>query len=67
MYIVSNMKNNSEKQEQKTIRIKGADRVKVLNDLIRFVSYASGIDVDYTGAINWMLKQFEEDKITFNV
>jgi hypothetical protein len=61
------MKKNNNKQEQKTIRIKGEDRVTVLNDLIRFVSDASGIDVDYTGAINWVLKQFDEDKITFNV
>ena len=61
------MKKPDKKKELITIRIKGVERVKVLSDLTRFVSDTSGIDTDNTGAINWLLKQFDDDKITFNV
>lgn len=60
------MKNNSTKKEVITIRIKGPERVRILSDLTHYVSEVSGIDTDNTGAINWMLKQFDDDKITFN-
>ena len=48
------------------IRIVGEEEVSRLGHLIDFISDISGDKKTRKSAINWITKQFELDKITFN-
>lgn len=52
------------KQRFVTVRIVGEDRIQIVEDVIDFISSTSGRESNYTDAINWLLKQFDLDKIS---
>ena len=66
VYIDSTMKNN---KELVTVRIRNTpdeNRVKILDSVIETISMTTGVNANYTDAVNWLIKQYDEDRIAYS-